>query len=102
VWGVDGGQKFTQAGFKPIHNFRMLVEEIMRLLRVVLDVVECAGHGPPRHVCSALYNIKDDPQQEHNLYDQHPEVVDRLKAQMRDFLLSIDAPSEQLNRIGLK
>jgi hypothetical protein len=51
---------------------------------------------------SALYNIKDDPQQEHNLYDQHPEVVDRLKAQMRDFLLSIDAPSEQLNRIGLK
>jgi arylsulfatase A-like enzyme len=66
------------------------------------DGVRYSAHVTRGPMSSALYNIKDDPQQEHNLYDQHPEVVDRLKAQMRDFLLSIDAPSEQLNRIGLK
>jgi len=50
---------------------------------------------------SALYNIKDDPQQAHNLFDQHPEVVDRLKASLREFLTSIDAPHEQFTRLGL-
>jgi hypothetical protein len=50
---------------------------------------------------SALYNIKDDPRQERDQYAEHPEVVERLKASLRDFLTSIDAPREQFTRLGL-
>jgi hypothetical protein len=50
---------------------------------------------------SVLYNIKDDPQQLHDLYAERPEVVERLKASLRDFLTSINAPREQFTRLGL-
>jgi hypothetical protein len=50
---------------------------------------------------SALYNVKDDPQQQQNLYAEHPEVVERLKASLREFLTSINAPHEQFTRLGL-
>jgi arylsulfatase A-like enzyme len=50
---------------------------------------------------NALYNVKNDPRQEQNLYDDHPEVVARLQTALRDFLASIDAPREQLTRLGL-
>ena len=50
---------------------------------------------------SALYNVKEDPHQERNLYADRPEVVERLKSQMRDFLISIHAPREQFTRLGL-
>lgn len=43
--GVDGGQEFAQAGFESFHYFGALGVAIAFLLRVVLDVVECAGHG---------------------------------------------------------
>ena len=51
---------------------------------------------------NALYHLKDDPQQEHNLYAEHPEVVERLKASLCDFLTSIHAPNDQFIRLGLK
>lgn len=51
---------------------------------------------------SALYNVKNDYRQEHNLYDQRPDVVERLKRKLREFLQSIDAPHEQLIRLGLE
>ncbi len=50
---------------------------------------------------SALYNIKDDPYQEHDLFEELPETVERLKASMREFLVSINAPREQFIRLGL-
>jgi arylsulfatase A-like enzyme len=50
---------------------------------------------------SVLYNIKDDPQQQRDLYAERPEVVERLKASLRDFLTSINAPREQFIRRGL-
>jgi hypothetical protein len=50
---------------------------------------------------NALYNIKDDPQQECNRYTERPEIVERLKSNLREFLTSINAPHEQLTRLGL-
>jgi len=50
---------------------------------------------------NALYNIKEDPLQEHNLYAERPDVVQHLISSLRDFLVSIHAPVEQLTRLGL-
>jgi len=50
---------------------------------------------------NALYNIKEDPHQEQNLYAERPDIVQRLISSLRDFLVSIDAPVEQLTRLGL-
>jgi arylsulfatase A-like enzyme len=50
---------------------------------------------------SALYNVREDPQEQHNLYAERPEVVERLKASLREFLVSINAPREQFTRLGL-
>lgn len=50
---------------------------------------------------SVLYNVKDDPQQQRDLYAERPDVAERLKASLRDFLTSIDAPREQFTRLGL-
>jgi hypothetical protein len=50
---------------------------------------------------SALYNVKEDTRQERNLYADRPEVVERLKASLREFLTSINAPREQFTRLGL-
>lgn len=50
---------------------------------------------------NALYCIKEDPQQEHNLYSARPDVVERLKSDLREFLTSIQAPQEQFTRLGL-
>jgi hypothetical protein len=49
---------------------------------------------------SARYNIKDDPQQERNRYAEPPEIVERLKSSLLEFLTSINAPREQLIRLG--
>lgn len=51
---------------------------------------------------SALYNVKEDPRQRRNRYAELPDVVRRLKASMRDFLISINAPREQLTRLGIE
>ena len=51
---------------------------------------------------SAIYNVKDDPQQAHNLFAERPEIVERLKASLREFLTSINAPREQFTRLGLE
>ena len=53
-------------------------------------------------MASALYNVKNDYAQQHDLYHQEPEVVARLRQRMRQFLRSIDAPPEQLTRLGLE
>ena len=50
---------------------------------------------------SALYNIKDDPYQQNNLFEEQPEIVMRLKSSLREFLESINAPREQFIRLGL-
>jgi hypothetical protein len=44
---------------------------------------------------SALYNVKEDPQQEHNQYTERLDVAARLKTSLREFLISINAPREQ-------
>jgi len=50
---------------------------------------------------NALYHIKDDPCQEHDLYHQRPDKVNELKEKLKSYLLSIHAPDEQLIRLGL-
>jgi arylsulfatase A-like enzyme len=50
---------------------------------------------------SALYHVKEDPQQERNQYTERPDVTERLKASLREFLISINAPREQFTRLGL-
>lgn len=68
---------------------------------------EFDGERYPVHVMrgkenSALYNLKNDYQQQHNLYDQEPEVVAHLTQKIVEFLQSVEAPGEQLVRLGLK
>lgn len=60
-----------------------------------------SAHVTRGPMSSALFNVKEDPQQEHDVYAEHPEVVERLKTSLREFLISIDAPREQLTRLGL-
>ncbi|UOF88757.1 sulfatase [Fodinisporobacter ferrooxydans] len=50
---------------------------------------------------SALYNIKEDYRQTENLIDKRPDVAERLKKRIVEFLEEIDAPEEQLIRLGL-
>jgi hypothetical protein len=45
---------------------------------------------------SALNNIKDDPQQERNRYTECPEIVERLKSSLCEFLTSINAHANNL------
>jgi arylsulfatase A-like enzyme len=51
---------------------------------------------------SALHDLNEDYQQQHNLYSRRPDVAERLTAELRAFLQSIDAPAEQLTRLGLE
>ncbi len=39
---------------------------------------------PPDAPAGQLYNLADDPQEEHNLYQQHPDIVQRLTALLRE------------------
>jgi arylsulfatase A-like enzyme len=48
-----------------------------------------------------LFNIKEDPKQEHDLSRSQPEVVEELKGTLVTFLQSVDAPRSQLQRLGL-
>jgi len=65
------------------------------------DGTRYSAHVARGPMPSALYNVKNDPQQAHNLYTQHPEIVERLKASLRDFLKEVDAPPDQFTRLGL-
>ncbi|NPV54248.1 MAG: sulfatase-like hydrolase/transferase [Firmicutes bacterium] len=56
---------------------------------------------PRGHSRSALYNVKDDYQQQRNLIDEEPGVVRRLVNGLKDFIASIGAPREQLVRLGI-
>jgi len=42
------------------------------------------GNGTiPERGPRGLFNIKDDPYEKNNLYDKHPEIVDRLKKELK-------------------
>lgn len=49
----------------------------------------------------ALYHVAEDYAQEHNLIEERPEVVARLRSAARDWLQSVGAPEELLTRFGL-
>ena len=55
--------------------------------------------GPMR---TALYNVTEDPHQQHDLAAQEPETVRRLQNALRRWLIELQAPSEQLRRLGLE
>jgi hypothetical protein len=48
-----------------------------------------------------LFNVKHDPRQLDDQAIKHPELVEHLKRCAVQFLQSIEAPSEQLERLGL-
>lgn len=48
-----------------------------------------------------LFNIREDPGQQHDQIHAHPEVVDRLKLLAGEFLATVGAPAEQFERLGL-
>lgn len=50
---------------------------------------------------NALYHLPTDYAQEHSLYNERPQVASRLTRGIADFLNSVDAPPEQLVRLGL-
>lgn len=55
--------------------------------------------GPMR---TALYDVQADPQQLRDLAVKQPETVRRLQTALREWLLAIEAPKEQLHRLGLE
>jgi arylsulfatase A-like enzyme len=54
--------------------------------------------GPMR---TALFDVTSDPAQRHDLATEQPEVLQRLQTVLRDWLITIGAPQEQLQRLGL-
>jgi hypothetical protein len=46
--------------------------------------------GDKRHTYDCdlekLYNLKDDPQEKHNIIDQHPEIANQIKARINHYL----------------
>jgi arylsulfatase A-like enzyme len=60
--------------------------------------VECARG----EMQTELFNVKEDPQQTHDLSRKKPGIVKDLKHAAVEFLQSVDAPFSQLQRLGLK
>lgn len=52
----------------------------------------CAPLGMP----SELYNLQDDPDQEHNVLEEHPQVADRMRHAWIEFLKSHGAPQARI------
>lgn len=50
---------------------------------------------------TSLYHIKSDYKQQHDLVHERPDVVERLEQAAIQFLKTIQAPEEQLIRLGL-
>lgn len=59
-----------------------------------------ARHEVP-HTGRQLFDRRDDPNMTNNLIDHEPEVAKRLESAIARFLVSIDAPPEQFERLGL-
>lgn len=55
----------------------------------------------PRTYENFLFNRKEDPHQENNLWDAEPEQRERMLALLREGIASEGAPPEQLDRLGL-
>jgi len=53
----------------------------------------------PMH--TALFDVTADPAQRHDLSSEQPEVLQRMQSALRDWLVAIKAPPEQLQRLGL-
>ncbi len=45
---------------------------------------------------SELYNLRDDPDQQHNVIDQHSAVAERMRQAWLDFLAAHDAPQTRV------
>lgn len=50
---------------------------------------------------TALFNLSSDSGQNHNVADEYPNEARRLEEALAEKLRSVDAPSEQLERLGL-
>ena len=55
--------------------------------------------GPMR---TALFDVTADPAQRRDLSDEQPDVLQRMQTALRDWLIAIHAPPEQLQRLGLE
>ncbi len=50
---------------------------------------------------SSLFDLEQDPGQEQNAIERHPQEAERLREGLRAFLGRIGAPGEQVERLGL-
>jgi hypothetical protein len=50
---------------------------------------------------TALFDVATDPAQRHDISTEQPAVLARLQTALRDWLVAIGAPREQLQRLGL-
>lgn len=48
-----------------------------------------------------LFHIESDPEQQHNVADEHPDVVDHMQGLVRKKMKEADAPEEQYERLAL-
>lgn len=76
--------------------------------RIPADAVNSNDDGTLRYAylydwekVDQLYDIVADYAQEHNLLEEKPEIVQRMKAMMRQALARFDSPAEQFERMGL-
>ena len=60
-----------------------------------------AGSGGRQADEPMLFDTEDDPTQEDNLADTRPGEVERMRGLLRDALSELEAPTEQLERLGL-
>ena len=50
----------------------------------------------------ALYDLRCDPRQEHDLAEERPDLVQKYRAEMKRLMRRYEAPDEQYERLGLE
>jgi len=56
----------------------------------------------PRTTENFLFDRREDPGQNNNLWDTHPEERDRMLARLKKLLIKEGCPQEQLERLNLE
>ena len=58
--------------------------------------------APRDHDGDELYHVSSDYAQNENLAAHHPDIAERFSRQLAHYLQQLDAPDEQLDRLGLR
>lgn len=67
------------------------------------DVPNASHHQYDEHMKygDLLFDLKEDPNEDHNIVNERPEIVERLSKEMVRLMKESEAPKEQYKRMGL-